>query len=303
MKTAVAYRKAICLLLPVIFLLLVGCDSSDYHEAVGLQEEGKYSDAAALFESLGDYEDSSARLNQCRTMEKALRTLEQRNAGLDALMDSAQKAIKSQDKALDESLREKLDTIVAHAKVVKVVVREYPKTEAEVKAFARTVSDSDYSAEMTALKENTSALEKSIKQYSLVNAPSESYVISCLKKVKGIVNIAAVTEDNDPNGNLNKAHSYTAAVFFTHKYVNQKNVFGKTVIEKGTDGGGCVEVYASEEDALKRDRYLGTFDGTILVSGSHRVIGTVVVRTSNEMKASQQKKVEKAVIAELTRAE
>ena len=223
------------------------------------------------------------------------------DAELDALTDAARKVIRSEEKALDETLREKLETTVTEASAAKFVVSEYPKTEAEVRAFVSIISDSDYSAEMTALRENTSALETSIKQYALVNAPSEAYVVKCLKKVKGVLGISAVTEDNDPNGKLNKAHCYIAAVYFSHKYVKQENVYGKTVIDKGTDGGGCVEVYTSEEDAIKRDEYLAAFDGTILVSGSHRVVGTVVVRTSNEMKASQQKKLEKAIIAELTR--
>ena len=303
MKSDVFIRKSICLILCAFFLLLSGCDSSNYKKAVGLQEEGKYSDAADIFESLGEYEDSPERLNQCNNMSKAVDTLDKKNAELEELIDTARKTIDSDDKALDETLREKLETSISDAKAIKIVISEYPKTKEEIEEFIRTVSDSDYSAEVTDLKETTNALQKSIKQYALVNAPSEAYVIKCLKKVKGVINISAVTEDNDPNGNLNKAHSYTAAVYFSHKYVNQKNISGKTVIEKGTDCGGCVEVYATEEDAKQRDEYLGAFDGTILASGSHIVIGTVVVRTSNEMKASQQKKVEKAVIAELTRVE
>lgn len=56
----------------------------------------------------------------------------------------------------------------------------------------------------------------------------------------------------------------------------------------GTDGGGCIEVYATAEDATKRSDYLSTFDGSILSSGSHEVLGTCVVRTSNLLTASQQ---------------
>ena len=302
MKSKVFIKRSICLLLFVVFLLSV-FDSTDYKKAVELQGKGKYSDAAKLFESLGEYEDSPDRLVQCRNMSKAVDTLDKKNAELDELINTARKTINCEDKALDETLREKLETSVSDAKAVKIVLSEYPKTKEETVVFIQTVSDSDYSTEVSALKENTAALQKSIKQNALVNAPSEAYIIKCLKNVKGVINISAVTEDNDPNGNLNKAHSYTAAVYFSHKNVNQKKVSGKTVIEKGTDCGGCVEVYATEEDAKKRDEYLGAFDGTILASGSHIVIGTVVVRTSDKMKASQQKKVEKEVIAELTRVD
>lgn len=41
----------------------------------------------------------------------------------------------------------------------------------------------------------------------------------------------------------------------------------------------------------------------IFSSGSHKVIGTVLVRTSDKLSASKQKKLEKAVIRELTRVE
>ena len=52
--------------------------------------------------------------------------------------------------------------------------------------------------------------------------------------------------------------------------------------------------------AIKRKDYLSAFDGGVLASGSHTVIGTVLVRTSNELTASQQKDLEAKIIAALT---
>ena len=43
------------------------------------------------------------------------------------------------------------------------------------------------------------------------------------------------------------------------------------------------------EDAEKRRDYLATYDGTIYANGTHTVIGTVLVRTSNKLTATQQK--------------
>ena len=51
------------------------------------------------------------------------------------------------------------------------------------------------------------------------------------------------------------------------------------------------------EDAEKRRDYLATYDGTITV------IGTVLVRTSNKLTATQQKELEQKVIDALTRLE
>ena len=68
----------------------------------------------------------------------------------------------------------------------------------------------------------------------LVAAPSEDYVIECLEKVPGILEIEAVTEDTDPMKNLNKPGWYTAHVYFSYELVNQDDVYGDDLIDKGT---------------------------------------------------------------------
>lgn len=82
-----------------------------------------------------------------------------------------------------------------------------------------------------------------------------------------------------------------------------KAVYGNSVIEQGTEGGGGIEVYATAEDAEKRREYLEIFDGGLFVSGSHTVIGTVLIRTSNELTATQQKEMETKIIEALTYVE
>ena len=81
------------------------------------------------------------------------------------------------------------------------------------------------------------------------------------------------------------------------------SVYGTSVIDQGTDGGGAIEVYATAEDAEKRRDYLATYDGGIFASGTHTVVGTVLVRTSNELKASEQQDMEAKLIAALTYVE
>ena len=90
---------------------------------------------------------------------------------------------------------------------------EMPATEDEIIAATQQLDSLDYSSVLSNLSEKKSALEKSVKQYALVDAPTEAYVIECLKKVENIVDISAVTEDNDPNGNLNKAGGYTCLLY------------------------------------------------------------------------------------------
>lgn len=159
----------------------------------------------------------------------------------------------------------------------------------------------DYTAQITALQTAQTELENSIQQYKQVTNPSEAFVIERITGLEGITLVEAATEDNDPNGNLHKDGGYTAAVFFIHDQVTDSYVIGKgsTPVERATDGGGCLEVYATKEDAEQRNIYLGSFDGTVFSSGSHTVCGTIVVRTSDKLNATQQQELEALIISAL----
>lgn len=167
----------------------------------------------------------------------------------------------------------------------------------------RTVEPNiDFTENINAITSAADALKKSIQQLALVTAPTEAFVIERLQRVETITEIKAVTEDNDPNGNLNKAGGYIAAIYFRNSMVPAEYRSGTDPIDDGTTGGGQVEVYATKEDAIKRNDYLAGFDGAgFLNPGSHTVIGTLVVRTSDELTASQQRDLEAKIIAELTR--
>lgn len=54
----------LCILAMV--LCIAGCDSSDYKKAQELYDNGDYLGAAAIFEQLGDYEDSPKQLNRAK---------------------------------------------------------------------------------------------------------------------------------------------------------------------------------------------------------------------------------------------
>lgn len=149
--------------------------------------------------------------------------------------------------------------------------------------------------------ENTEVVETIVEEvWDSSTPPSEDYVISCLEQIDVIQEIAAVTEDNDPNGNLNKEGYYISQVYFSVSNLDQDEIDGNDLIDKGTDAGGSVEVYSTEEDAQNRDEYLASFDGTWFDSGSHICIGTVVVRTSTELKASEQDELEEKIVYALT---
>ena len=144
-------------------------------------------------------------------------------------------------------------------------------------------------------------LEESYAIQKQIMSPAQDWVITRLGTISDIAGIAPVTEEHDPNGNLNKAGGYTATIYFGTALLGTQDLFGDAVIDEGTDGGGAVEVYASVEDATRRDSYLANFDGTGYASGSHKVLGTMVLRTSNDLKASQQETLTNAMVAAMIR--
>lgn len=202
---------------------------------------------------------------------------------------------------LDETVIPSLESAISQAKTIEFTAPSTPSGVEEVNAEVESLKAIDHEADIQALKDAELAVTNSIEQMKLVTNPSEAFVIERLQGIEGVGDISAVTEENDPNGQLGKAGGYTATVYFTSPLVNQGDVIGTSVIEKGTDGGGAIEVYANAEDANKRNDYLAAFDGGILSSGSHNVVGTVVVRTSDKLTASQQKQLEEAIIESLTR--
>lgn len=222
---------------------------------------------------------------------------------LQAEINTADAIINSGEKALDENTFSDLQNALTEAKTIEFTVPETPSGLDEINAEIANLKSIDYAANIQTLKDAEQVANDSIAQMKLVTNPSEAFVIKRLKGVKGVGKIAPVTEKNDPNGHLNKARGYTAAVYFSSPMVNQSEVSGNSVIDKGTDGGGCVEVYLNEDDANNRNDQFGMFDGGMFASGSHKVVGTVIVRTSNELTASQQKKLENRIIKALTKLE
>ena len=240
--------------------------------------------------------------NAITAYDDAKTQLEILNAELQTKIDAAT-TLTSSGTPLDETLITALETKVSEAKAAKVEVPEMPETAEDINTAADTMNAADYTSVISSLDSAYSDLDTSIKQYALVDNPTEAFVIERLGNVEDIVDISAVTEDNDPNGHLGKAGGYTAQIYFSNANINQSSVYGSTLIDKGTDAGGSIEVYSTVEDASTRETYLAAFDGGIFASGSHKIVGTCLVRTSDKLTASQQKEFEAAIIEALTALE
>ena len=232
---------------------------------------------------------------ECARIDAEQATLQQTISESQALIDAG-------EKPYNEDTISALETEISNARAEVVTIPKRKGNAQEINTLVdQKLKKISYVEANNRLMQAKTELEDSIKVMRQVTNPPESFIINCIKDIDGITGYSAVTEENDPNGNLNKPGGYTSAVFFAYdKVKDPHHVLDGTILENGTDGGGSIEVYETEEYAQKRRDYLATFDGSVTASGSHTVVGTVLVRTSNELTASQQKELEKKIIENLT---
>ena len=222
---------------------------------------------------------------------------------LEKVIAESQKLIDSHEEPYDKTTVTTLETAVADSRAAIV---EIPKKRGNAKEINELVNEKlkkiSYVETKEVLDTAKTNLENSIRIMKQLTNPSEAFTIERIRDIDTITGYAGVTEDNDPNGNLNKPGGYTSTVYFASSQIKaeDREWLDGTIIDNGTDGGGSIEVYVTREDAEKRCEYLAQFDGSRLASGSHRVVGTVLVRTSDCLTASQQKKLEAEIVANLT---
>lgn len=239
-----------------------------------------------------------------KAFEVAASQVREKNNALQAEIDAAQQALDKGDKPLDVATQDALTVAVADAGLALRAIPEMPSSTSDIEAATEALNEPlDYSATSKTLADASQAFDKSVRQLGQVTAPFQDFVVSRLGKVPGVSDIEPVTEANDPNRRLNKAGGYTAAVYFHFGGVDGIEEVNSALpsIEIGTDGGGCIEVYRTVEDANKRNDYLASFDGQgVFDTGSHKVLGTVIVRTSHFLTASQQNALTDEIEAILT---
>ncbi len=150
----------------------------------------------------------------------------------------------------------------------------------------------DYSGAISELNALKKAYEDSIQGLKQITAPTDDFVTKRLQRVDTILAMAAVTEDHDPNGKLNKQGGYIGCIYFRDSRIDKKTITnteaGDDVIEIGTEGGGAVEIFKTEDEAIARDKYLEWTQGISGTARSHYVRGTCVIRTSEHLKGSEQ---------------
>lgn len=172
------------------------------------------------------------------------------------------------------------------------------------KVLQKAVEESENAGDDDAYKKATKDIktaetnyENSIQQLKQVTKPEESFLLERAKNVETITDVEAATEETDGNKMMNKEGGYYAYIALKSSLVDTSYYEGSTA-EIGNDGGGAIEAFKTVKEAKARDEYLSQFDsiGGILSPGSHKVVGTLVIRTSDELTASQQKELETNII-------
>lgn len=134
-----------------------------------------------------------------------------------------------------------------------------------------------------------------VRDMSLVVNPSVEYVVAGLSQVDSVIGVEV-----DPDGCQDE--DGIASAFFTSDLVDEKHYDkNDSIVERGTKAGGSIDIFETEEEAIERDEYLQKFDGKwIFDSGSHRVVGTIVIRTSNKLEDDVQDELTENIIDSLT---
>lgn len=117
-----------------------------------------------------------------------------------------------------------------------------------------------------------------------------------ISKLDGVYDVCIYTEENDTNGLLHKEGGYTDALSFSIEGIEDYCEDCVNSCDRGTSGGGTIEIFENENDAIKRNEYLSVFDGSVISSGLHTQVDNVIIRISSELTASEQQEWEEKIL-------
>lgn len=312
-------RKKYLIILVFIMALFTACGTKELREEVQTAIDAYNISVASYNEEIKPYNNAVAQI-------------EAANTTLQDTLNAAQDVINKEEQPYDMTTLEDLKTTMANASKAKINV---PSTLEEVetmvipekvnKSSLESLKDQvikaseelathvvpdiptipDYSTVISTVSNAKKNYEDSIQSLKQITAPTDDFVMERLQRIDTITAMEAVTEEHDPNGQLNKQGGYIGCIYFSDTQVDRSQLYiedGKdNVIDIGTDGGGAIEIFSSPEEANVRNDYLASFDGGMFASGSHYVEGTCLIRTSNYLNGTQQKeltsKITEALIA------
>ena len=312
-------KKSLIICLVLMIIMLAGCSNAKVLEEAKTAVEN-YNVAAEEFNAnVQSYNDTVNAFND-------------QVDEIQSLLDDAQAAINKGEEPYDSSTLDTLNNVItklANNMPTKVEIIESAEIlsvsedakSSELKALIKTANEGlesidaveipapldlpDYTETIADITAAKTAYENSIQSLKQITAPTDEFVMERLQRIDTITAMAAVTEDTDANGMLNKQGGYIGCIYFADSQVDRSQLYIEGdggPLDVCNDGGGTVEIFPTKEDAEKRNAYLGEFDSEgFLKVGSHYVVGTSVVRTSDYLTGTQQKelteKITNALIA------
>lgn len=134
------------------------------------------------------------------------------NKALDASITEAEDLLAAGAPPFNAATLKALEESTAQAKEARVVVPAMPDGTPEILAAAEELSAPiDLTPEQASLSSAMRSYVDSTRQLEQLTNPGKDFVLERLDDVPTISGAKAATEDNDPNGSLNKPGGYTAA--------------------------------------------------------------------------------------------
>lgn len=128
--------------------------------------------------------------------------------------------------------------------------------------------------------------------------PSKEFIVECLQSVDEISEIEVeeiTSEETDDTDGTNEstgeteeddAPGYYVAVYFSVEFVNQDEITGSTLAEKGYLAGGCIEAFETVEEAEVRASAVD--EGDLFDTNYQIAVGSMVLRISPKIEKAQQ---------------
>lgn len=301
-------------------ILLLGCDNKALEDATASVE--KYNAVATEYnKDIQPYNDAVEEVREANKTVTSVCAAAQVeiNKGEQPFDPETLKALKGAMSDVENNLAEvsqKLDPapiLTINEDMEREELEEVAeKADLGLESLAATIvpdapSVPDYTEGISLIESSLTIYKDSVQGLKQITAPSDAFVMDRLRRIGSITEMAPVTEDHDPNGKLNKQGGYIGCIYFRDDQVDASQLYvdeSEDVVEIGTVGGGAIEIFSTVEDAETRNDYLAAFDGAgMLSSGSHLVAGTLLIRTSDELTASQQEDLTQAIVDALVSVE
>ncbi|MBR4157937.1 MAG: hypothetical protein IKR07_03375 [Oscillospiraceae bacterium] len=314
-------KRVLCLLLALLTVLpMAGCTSRAEKEAAAL-EALRLEAVESAKSAVRDYNEAAdAYKTEIEEVNGRIGEVLEVNAAFDEALDAVQARIDEEPipydpetlTALQEALASAREARVEDPVPLEVTVETFAADDSlsteSAQALAAQAAQSaqqlrkcekpalmdvpDYSAQLAAVDAALEPYAASVERIRPVIAPSDEYVTERLLTVGTIAAANAVTEDHDPNGNLGKDGGYIGCVFFRDSRISvwsfrlNPGSDRNDPVDVGTQGGGSVEIYATQEEAEKRLPYLDRFKSQI---GIYGVLGSLVIRVTDQISRQKQR--------------